>query len=182
MLLYFGTFILFALLRIVTGVSIQRISFRGLRRIAYAPRDGVSIQIRGIGISLHRPTFTQPSYLSLTITEPQLVIDLEALHRANHAAANGHADSKSASPAKPPSKEQEDHGRVFSKLIEWKERVKKLHRQIHWLRLFDLTVLGASCQIKDVGSIRLERLMLAVATRLKAIDRDRLFQHSNLKR
>ncbi|KAG9589800.1 hypothetical protein KCU97_g7759, partial [Aureobasidium melanogenum] len=47
-LAYLSSFVLFALLRILTGISIQRIGYSGFRRIAFSPKDGIKIYIRGI--------------------------------------------------------------------------------------------------------------------------------------
>lgn len=186
-LFYLGTFVLFALLRIISGVSIQRISYSGLRRIAFSPRDGISIRIRGIGVSLHRPTFAQPTWISLTLTEPRVIIDLAALRAArkpaekNKTRSNGTPNGKPAS--KPTDKEQgkaedqKQRAHMFEQLTEWKERIKRLHRQIEWLRHIDLVMLRSSIIIKDVGSLRMERFTLSVDTRPKTVDRSRLFQH-----
>ena len=78
-LAYLSTFVLFALLRILTGISIQRVGYSGFRRIAFAPREGIKIYVRGIGLSFHRPTFAQPTWISLQLTEPRIVVDLRAL-------------------------------------------------------------------------------------------------------
>ena len=65
LLLYLSSFFVFAIVRIATGISIQRIGYFSLRRIAYAPRDGLKIELRGLGLSLHPPTFAQPTWISL---------------------------------------------------------------------------------------------------------------------
>ncbi|KAF2148473.1 hypothetical protein K461DRAFT_64784 [Myriangium duriaei CBS 260.36] len=191
-LFYLSTFVLFALLRIITGISIQRISYSGLRRIAFSPRDGVSIRIRGIGISVHRPTFAQPTWISLTLTEPRIIIDLAALRASQHASnkshsgrssplANGHTDANKKGRRTSGSKNRKDRAQMFTRLIEWKERIKKLHRQVEWLRLVDFLIVRASLQFQEVGSLRVERLVLSVDTRPKTVDRSRLFQHRQTK-
>ncbi|GAM91620.1 hypothetical protein ANO11243_096720 [Dothideomycetidae sp. 11243] len=190
-LLYLSTFVLFALLRIITGISIQRVSYSGLRRIAFSPRDGVSIRIRGIGFSLHRPTFGQPTWISLTLTEPRIIVDLAALNasRSSHLSSQAEdassvgddSSAKSRGNPKVASKGRKERAQMFSKLIEWKEKIKRLHRQIDWLSQVDLNILRFSLHIKDVGSLRVERLMLSVDTRPKTVDRSRLFQHRQTK-
>src|ERR1700712_3769751 len=77
-LLYLSSFILFAILRILTGISIQRLGYFSLRRIAYTPKDGIKIEIRGLGLNLHRPTFAQPTWLSIVLTELAITVDLQA--------------------------------------------------------------------------------------------------------
>ena len=79
LLIYLLSFVLFAFIRIATGVSIQRLGLRGLRRIAFTPKDGLRIEIRGLGFSLHRPTFAQPTWVSVVLTELTVTVDLKAL-------------------------------------------------------------------------------------------------------
>jgi hypothetical protein len=74
-LLYLCSFVVFAILRILTGISIQRIGYFSLRRIAYTPRDGLKIEIRGLGLNLHRPTFAQPTWISVVLSELAVTID-----------------------------------------------------------------------------------------------------------
>src|ERR1700743_814127 len=79
-LLYLASFVLFALIRVVTGISIQRLGHTGLRRIAYTPREGIKIELRGLGLNLHRPTFAQPTWVSVVPTELKVTIDLKLLN------------------------------------------------------------------------------------------------------
>src|SRR5690242_20370399 len=79
LLLYLLSFVLFAFIRVVTGVSVQRLGYSGLRRIAFTPKDGLRIEIRGLGFSLHRPTFAQPTWVSIVLTELKVTVDLRAL-------------------------------------------------------------------------------------------------------
>src|SRR5258708_38972946 len=79
LLAYLSSFVLFAFIRVVTGISIQRLGFSGLRRIAYTPKDGLKIEIRGLGLTLHRPTFAQPTWLSVVLTELKVTVDLKTL-------------------------------------------------------------------------------------------------------
>src|SRR6266496_4053672 len=78
-LLYLSSFVLFAIIRIVTGLSIQRIGYFSLRRLAYVPRDGFKIEIRGLGLNVHRPTFAQPTWLSIVVSELAITIDIREL-------------------------------------------------------------------------------------------------------
>lgn len=172
-LFYLSTFVLFAFLRVLTGVSIQRVGYSGLRRIAFTPRDGISIRIRGLGLSLHRPIFAQPTWITLTVTEPQIVVDLQALHaskdktQGDAARTNGLVDKQGVPRSNGDEKASEgqtgqEKGQTWKKLTELKEKIKGLHRQVQWLRLVDLVVLRASVVIKDVGTVRVERYTLSV--------------------
>ena len=79
LLIYLLSFVLFAFVRIATGVSIQRLGLRGLRRIAFTPKDGIRIEMRGLGFSLHRPTFAQPTVVSIVLHELKVTVDLKVL-------------------------------------------------------------------------------------------------------
>src|ERR1700760_3706915 len=95
---YLFTFVLFAVLRIVTGISIQRVGYSGFRRIAFSPRNGIKVNIRGVGLSIHRPTFALPTWCSLVITELVVTVDLNALGES-HAKANGVSDTANGIPS-----------------------------------------------------------------------------------
>lgn len=182
----------FAILRIATGISIQRIGYFSLRRIAYTPRDGLRIDLRGLGLVLHRPTFAQPTWISLRLTELKITVDFKTLGRATEAedvvkengretnAESGHAQSQPSRTPKPILRSLDSgpsRGQLWKRLTELKEQMKRLHEKIHWLRLVDVEALNSSCVIVDVGSFEVGTLSVAVDTRRKTVDRGRLFQH-----
>ncbi|KAH0137833.1 hypothetical protein KCU67_g15644, partial [Aureobasidium melanogenum] len=133
-------------------------------------KDGIKIYVRGIGLSLHRPTFAHPTWISLHLTEPQVVIDLPALQNSTK---NAQAEEKTPS--------QKDGASQWKKLTEVKDKIKRLHTKIKYLCLIDLVAVGSSVVIKEVGTITVERITLAVDTRAKTVDRSRLFQHDQTK-
>ncbi|CAK3978921.1 related to FMP27 Found in Mitochondrial Proteome [Lecanosticta acicola] len=182
---YLFTFVIFAVLRIVTGVSIQRVGYTGFRRIAFSPRHGVKANIRGIGLSIHRPTFALPTWCSLVITELVVTIDLKALDEGKSKRdgiferANGDAKEQTGIRSSAPDEQDdaEGHGQLWRKLTEAKEKIKRLHRQIRWLRVVDLVATAITLDVVGVGKLRLERVTLTVDTRKQTVDRSRLFQH-----
>ncbi|KAK7514320.1 mitochondrial protein from FMP27-domain-containing protein [Phyllosticta citriasiana] len=193
-LLYLSTFVIFALVRVVTGVSIQRLGWYGLRRISFTPKDGIRLDIRGLRISLHRPTFAQPTYVSVVVEELKLTVDLKALGEAKAKGAlepsseNGLArELQETSPAQGSEssehqgRKSEDTTRTWQKLTDIKERIKKLHRQLDWIRMFDIVATTTSLVIEDVGSVQIAQFTAAVDTRRKMVDRSRLFQHRRAK-
>lgn len=116
------------------------------------------------------------------MTEPQVTIDLRRLNDANkptkesrsnndtyNASANQLADSLQGPGAK------------WKKLTAVKEKIKKLHRQVKWIKLVDVVTVGSSVTIQEVGTFRIERLTLGVDTRATTVDRSRLFQHHKTK-
>jgi hypothetical protein len=199
LLLWLLSFVLFAFIRVVTGVSIQRLGVSSLRRIAFAPKDGLRIELRGLGVTLHRPTFAQPTWMSIVLTELKVIVDLKALgdkppkkKSAWTTWTNGTLD-KSRSGVKPPEisvedEDAEDTGdedihrtRTWERLTHAKEQIKRLHCKIQWIKLVDLVASSTSLVVVDVGSLQVGSFTMAVDTRRKTVDRSRLFNHHKMK-
>ncbi|PSN65707.1 hypothetical protein BS50DRAFT_634934 [Corynespora cassiicola Philippines] len=192
-LLYLLSFVLFAFIRVVTGVSITRLGFSGLRRIAFTPKDGLRIEIRGLGLTLHRPTFAQPTWLSVVVTELKVTADLKALGDksrkksawgtwANGAAdrpssGKGAADASADDDAVDEAGDEGQRSRTWERLTNAKEKIKRLHRKIKWIRLVDLVATNTTLVIVEVGSLQVGSFSMAVDTRRKTVDRSRLFNH-----
>ncbi|KAL1965745.1 hypothetical protein VTN77DRAFT_5245 [Rasamsonia byssochlamydoides] len=187
LLLYLSSFIVFAIVRIATGVSIQRIGYFSLRRIAYAPREGVQIDIRGLGLSLHRPSFSQPTWISLRLTELKVTLDPRTLRDSDEKTPrkgtspsqtpqpNGsHQDANSDSTQSSSSKPRSETWKTLTRL---KDRIKRLHRQIHWLAMIDVVAVNTTIHFVDAGQIQVGSLSIAVDTRRKMVERGRLFRH-----
>ncbi|KAL3417731.1 UPF0648 protein C3H5.09c [Phlyctema vagabunda] len=192
-LLYLFSFVLFALLRIVTGISIQRVGYFSLRRLAYTPRDGIKIEIRGLGLNLHRPTFAQPTWVSVVVTELALTVDLKAVDREkgtedndeneglDEAVDGPNCEFKPQKRMKPVSRQASfgpRRSKSWEQLTKLKERIKRLHRNINWLRMVDLVTTNTTITILDVGNIQVGSFTVAVDTRKKMVDRSRLFSHA----
>ena len=195
-LFYLLSFIAFAILRIATGISIQRIGFNSLRRIAYTSKNGVRVDVRGLGLSIHKPTFAQPTWLSLRFTELKVTIDAEVLaarrkqKAAQHATQQGQETNGTANKTLPPptapgkhSQDQQEsyaRSRTWKKLTEVKESIKRLHEKIQWLSMVDIIATDSSLVIVDVGTFEVGTLQMVVDTRRKTVDRGRLFQHKKV--
>lgn len=182
LLLYLFSFLIFAIVRITTGISIQRIGYFSLRRIAYAPRDGVRIEIRGLGLSLHPPTFAQPTWVSLRMTDLKVTLDSYALaKRKSNDNAHYPSDDSETTSSSNGSKEHESQSpqarsKAWKTLTRIKERIKRLHRQIHWLALVDVVAVNTTVQFHDVGQVQVGSVSLAVDTRRKMVDRGKVFR------
>lgn len=189
-LLYLSSFVLFAVLRIVTGISIQRIGYFSLRRLAYTPRDGCTVEIRSLGLVIHRPTFSQPTWLSIVLNEVVVTLDIRELEGskkprrgANHEdtddAENDATDAKfPASTAKRSSSrsaQAKKRSETWKRLTNVKDKIKKLHGKVKWLRMVDMVITNSTVNVVDVGNIQLGSLTVAVDTRTKMVDRARLF-------
>ncbi|RYO88136.1 hypothetical protein DL766_000695 [Monosporascus sp. MC13-8B] len=191
-LVYLSSFVLFAVVRILTGVSIQRLGYFSLRRLAYTPRDGLNVKIRGLGLSLHRPTFSQPTWMSIKVNELAITVDIKELERQKQDAtevdksADGSGRATLADGLKPlPERPLPRRGNsgparsvVWKQLTRIKERLKRLHRDLYWLRLVDVVADDTTVHIVDIGNVQLGSFTIAVDTRRRMVDRARFFFQS----
>ncbi|KAJ9200288.1 hypothetical protein DTO164E3_2995 [Paecilomyces variotii] len=186
LLLYLASFILLAIIRIGTGISIQRVGYFSLRRIAYAPREGIQLEIRGLGLSLHRPSFAKPTWVSLRITDLKVTCDTKALERSKHAAhqrdgsissdhSSDETDVKDTGSGR--SSPSRSRSKTWKTLTKVKERIKRVHRQIHWLKMVDVVAANTTIHFTEAGYIQVGYLTMAVDTRRKMVDRGKLFRH-----
>lgn len=189
--LYLSSFVLFAIIRILTGLSIQRIGYFSLRRLAYVVKDGIKIEIRGLGLNVHRPTFAQPTWLSIVVSELVVTVDIEELEasKTNGATSldpddpalhNKSSDPKAAlKPPKPPMLRRATNAvqrsETWRQLTRTKERIKRLHRNVNWLRMVDVVATNSTVNIVDVGNIQFGSVTVAVDTRRKMVDRARFY-------
>ena len=190
-LAYLSTFVLFALLRLFTGISIQRLGFSSLRRISYTSQNGFKVEIRGLGFQVHRPTFSQPTWISFVISELKFTVDLDK-KAARAGDLSGHFSNahphgydrdekpmeKDDTQTRTTSKGQTERTRTWRGLIRLKEKLKQLHRILPWIRLFDVMAVKSSFIVNGIGAVHVGSLLLTVDTRRHALDRSRLFLHA----
>jgi len=195
-LLYLSSFVLFAVIRILTGVSIQRIGYFSLRRLAFTPRDGIKLEIRGLGLHLHRPTFSQPTWLSIVVSEFVVTVDIKELegHKANPSVTsdnkhdgeqNGPNGPLEAVPEKSlPRRDTFGTPRsaTWTQLTRVKERLKRLHRNVRWLRMVDVVATDSTVHVVDVGKIQCGSFTIGLDTRHRLVDRARFFFQSKAEK
>ena len=202
-LLYLSSFVLFAILRVVTGISIQRIGYFSLRRLAYTPKDGCKVEIRSLGLNIHRPTFAQPTWLSIVLNELVVTVNVEEFEAGKAAKEKQSRDGDGTETEDGEGKENGDNEKskmlpkqrkpkltranvrteTWKQLTNIKEKIKVLHRQIKWLRMIDLVVTNSTVNVVDVGNVQVGSFTLAVDTRRKMVDRARFFfQRSSAKK
>ncbi|KAI1406601.1 mitochondrial protein from FMP27-domain-containing protein [Hypoxylon fuscum] len=190
-LLYLSSFVLFAVLRIITGISIQRIGYFSLRRLAYTPRDGIKIEIRGLGLNLHRPTFSQPTWLSIVVSEFAVTVDIKELEgqkqpgidssetESEDESDQGLQNVKTRAPPKsvPPKRAAFETARsaTWKQLTKIKERIKRLHRNVRWIRMVDVVATDSTLNIVDAGKVQFGSFTIALDTRNRMVDRARFF-------
>lgn len=187
-LFYLCSFVVFAILRILTGISIQRLGYFSLRRIAYTPRDGMKIEIRGLGLNLHRPTFAQPTWISVVLSEFAITIDPNI---ADKSAGTEHSNGTVETPQTPSDEPELElkkklsrsassntkRSKSWERLTNLKERIKRLHRNVNWIRMLDVVATNSTVTVVDVGQIQVGSFTMAVDTRRKMVDRARMFVH-----
>jgi hypothetical protein len=177
LLLYLSSFFIFAIVRIATGISIQRIGYFSLRRIAYTPKEGLHIEIRGLGLTLHPPSFAQPTWISIRLTELKVTVDSTTLGQGKREAPRGILESPSpSSPSEERAAPQAGRSKTWRALTRIKERLKRLHRQINWLALVDVTAINTIVHFVNAGQIQIGSLALSVDTRSKMVERGKLFR------
>ena len=186
---YLFSFVLFAVIRIATGVSIQRLGYFSLRRISYTIRDGLRIEVHTLGLYLHRPTFAKPTWISLRLSDLRIIIDIESLGKKSQSKdvvdkPNDLPErpSKDTGPSAPEGPGFSTGGEaswsdLWKRLTAIKEKIKAVHDKIEWLRMFDVEILNSSCSILGVASVQVASISAAVDTRRKTVDRGRLFRH-----
>ncbi|KAI1410196.1 mitochondrial protein from FMP27-domain-containing protein [Hypoxylon sp. FL1857] len=190
-LLYLSTFVIFAIIRISTGISIQRIGYLSLRRLAYSPRDGVKIEVRGFGLNFHRPTFSQPTWCSVVVRELVVTLDIKKLEGQKRSEVDpsesesenennrGSQPSETKSlPKKLLSKRatfEAARSATWRQLTSIKDRIKRLHRNVRWLRMVDLVATDSTLNIVDAGKVQFGSLTVTLDTRNRMVDRARFF-------
>lgn len=181
LLLYLSSFVLLAILRIATGISIQRVGYFSLRHISYTPREGLRVDLRGLGLSLHRPTFAQPTWISLVLEDLKFTLDPE-VYESSSAKSSTSSDSQEHHETTEFLRSNGTHrpggrSKLWKRLTEVKERIKRIHRQIRILRMFDISAYNTTAEIAGVGYVQVSNVTAAVYTRRKLLDRGRLFRH-----
>ncbi|KAA8916788.1 hypothetical protein TRICI_001086 [Trichomonascus ciferrii] len=90
LILYCLSFLLFAIIRVLTGVSIKRLGYFSLRHVSFSPKPGIQISIGKVGLSLHRPNVARPGWLSVHMSnfdltfDPKIVLDPESQPASAH--------------------------------------------------------------------------------------------------
>ncbi|KAI9731006.1 MAG: hypothetical protein M1834_005467 [Cirrosporium novae-zelandiae] len=196
-ILYLFTFVLFAILRIIAGISVQRIGYFSLRRISYTLKEGIIINIHSLGLQIHRPTLTRPTWLTLRITGLSVTIESKTLKEQGKDGNSISVEAKAPITPQPDIKvkpstspvessenvqptganEPASHSDAWVKLTRLKEKIKLLHRKIQWLQLIDVHATESSCIFPGVAELQVGSFLMLVDTRRRTVDRGRLFRH-----
>lgn len=177
-LLYLSTFVVFAVVRILTGVSIQHAGYLSLKRISVELGNGVKLEIRKLGLVLHRPTFAQPTWVSIAARDIQVTLDLRAKDEdTEDESLKKHRSTWSRSRPGAVMSEEEKRNRALERLRKLRKAAQKLHRWIKWLHMVDIIVTNTTLTAVDIGYFQIGTVTTMIDTRLKTAERNRLFDH-----
>lgn len=152
----------------------------------------MQIDIRGLGLSFHRPSFSRPTWVSLRLTDLKVTLNPYALDNGWGKLRDENVfESQVPSPDLDSPSDTSDKGfsssfyqhqfkprsKTWKRLTALKERIKRLHRQIHWLAMIDVVALNTTIQFVDAGLIQVGSFTVAVDTRRNMVDRGKLFRH-----
>ena len=90
------------------------------------------------------------------------------------------SSSTSPKPILRQKKSESRRSRTWKRLTHVKERIKRLHEKIHWLKLVDVVAMNSSLVVAEVGQFEVGTFTMVVDTRRKTVDRGRLFQHKKV--
>ncbi|VVT53361.1 uncharacterized protein SAPINGB_P003535 [Magnusiomyces paraingens] len=164
-LIYLSTFILFAIIRVVTGVSIKRLGFMSLRHISFSPSADTSIFIRSIKLTFHRPTFSRPGWFGIIVNELEVQISLAALLK------NKNKKKKKKQTDKKQSHlfvEEDEDGPIWAFSPSSLFLTRFIRLILLNARFFEITLTNTTVSIKDHISINVGELTHKVDLRKSA--------------
>jgi hypothetical protein len=177
-------FVLFAVLRVVTGISIQRPGYLSFKRISFAPKPGFKLEVRKLGLVLHRPTFAQPSWVTIIVQGSHITLDLRSKVTEEDRDVKGEKSIAGQGNGAPAQVEEIDDGSAegasdnrMDKLLKLKEKLTKVLKWIQWISLVDVAITNTTVTIADVGSIQIGSLTLMVDTKRGAANRNPMTDH-----
>ncbi|PRT52823.1 hypothetical protein B9G98_00443 [Wickerhamiella sorbophila] len=157
--LYLATLVVFAILRIFTGISIKRIGYFSLKHIVFHPKTGVEVHIGKLGISFHRPTVARPGWISLHVNNCEVVIDTKTLSSNRFPLEESKkAKKKPKNGADMPSrKETKDFFNEHQTIQLVPKSNKQLFRMAQWLlprlKVIDINFGSLSVTYTDVATL-----------------------------
>ncbi|KAK9377614.1 golgi-body localization protein domain-containing protein [Lipomyces chichibuensis] len=152
-------FIVFAFIRILSGISIQRLGYFSLRHISFTLKTGIQVDIRRIELNFHRPSFSRPSWITFTIADSSLFFDSNYDTQSHVASANSSSQTStglSASRSQDGVPEQS----LEYLLTRTATLIYRVHRLLRYLRLIDISIRNTSLITEDLGTIHIRSIAL----------------------
>ncbi|KAF3211639.1 hypothetical protein TWF192_008367 [Orbilia oligospora] len=185
---YLCSFLLFAVLRIITGVSIQRFGYLSIRGIQFSS-GGVDFNIVRAGILLHRPTFSQPTWISLVIRDSTISFNPKPkpdISSKPGRVANGKPrEEESIDPKAKPVRSSEDlleflkdggddmfKRRTKRQVEETKKLVERCRKILHlfrrfvgWIKMVDVIFNNTTFEVRQAGKIQIGAVGASIIAR-----------------
>ncbi|KAK9469177.1 golgi-body localization protein domain-containing protein [Lipomyces arxii] len=155
-------FVVFAFIRILTGVSIQRLGYFSLRHISFTQKSGIQCDIRSIKITVHRPAFSRPSWVSLIVADTSIYVD-----SIDESTILSNPTTPTVSPPQSPLSSSFTKEFPFTKanaadqaLLRLSKLIHKIHKSVPLLRLVDLSIRNTSIITEDLGTFTIRSITL----------------------
>lgn len=149
---YLLSFLLLAVIRVFTGISIKRLGYLSLCHVSFSPSSHVTISIRKIGLSFHRPTFLHPGWLSLYISDLDVSIDSEIVTELNSEHLN-HSKKRASKKKYNSPKPSQDNSKVYSVIPHNSVLFYLIKFALNYGKYFDFKATNSSFTLTDIGSI-----------------------------
>ncbi|KAK9385296.1 golgi-body localization protein domain-containing protein [Lipomyces mesembrius] len=152
-------FVVFAFIRILSGISIQRLGYFSLRHISFTLKTGIQVDIRRIELNFHRPSFSRPSWITLTIADSSLYFDSDY-------DAQSHVTSANPPPQTPTglsalrSQDGVSEQSLEYLLTRAASLIYRVHKLLPYLRLIDISIRNSSLITEDLGTIHIRSIAL----------------------
>ncbi|KAK9453298.1 golgi-body localization protein domain-containing protein [Dipodascopsis uninucleata] len=150
-------FVIFAVFRIVTGVSIHRLGYFSLRHITFCLKSGIQVDIRRMGLSFHRPAYSRPSWITLTVSDVIFYFDAIEDERTTY----GSTPASPTSPMSDPLSERDPLNRANSSeliIFTISKAIQSVHKNLRYLNLIDFSMRNVSLVIDDIGTIQIRSI------------------------
>ncbi|KAK9323136.1 golgi-body localization protein domain-containing protein [Lipomyces orientalis] len=152
-------FVVFAFIRILTGVSIQRLGYFSLRHISFTLKTGIQVDIRRIELNFHRPSFSRPSWITLTIADSSVYFDSDYDNHLHSTPSNAPPQAPT-SPFVSPSADGASERTLEIILARATSLIYKVHKLLPYLRLIDVSIRNSSLITEDLGTIHIRSIAL----------------------
>ncbi|BFZ54128.1 Protein SABRE [Savitreella phatthalungensis] len=143
------------LICVLTGIRVGRLGFLSLRHVEIKSQPGVVVRIGTVGFRLHRPTISQPSWVTLVVSKTEVSVALDELQQRNRPSKAGRPETSY------------DTAPYGQKIANLKAKMKKLvgHMSHLPLHLVDISISNTVLVLRNVAKVELGTLNLRLSQR-----------------
>ncbi|KAK9462819.1 golgi-body localization protein domain-containing protein [Lipomyces oligophaga] len=147
--------VFFAVVRIFTGISIQRLGYFSLRHITFTLPSGAYLEISKVEINFHRPAFSRPSWITFTVADISIYLDHEQdQHHNSHLPTPSSYRPASVSDFPPQTESTPPWIKALQLLKTQKRRILK------FILFADFNLRNVALISRDVGKMRVRSIAL----------------------